>query len=216
MTGLRVLLADDHAIVRSGLRLLLEDIENVEVIAEAEDAVTAIALAKRLCPDIVVMDIAMGDISGLQATAEIKRQCPDARVMILTMHNTKQYVLEALKAGASAYLLKDSAPVELELAIRALERAETYLSQAVSRKLIEHTLTADTPSTEPKLSPRQREILLLIAEGHSTKAIAHRLRVSIKTVETHRSQLMQKLAISDVAGLVRYAVRVGIIAVPLD
>jgi DNA-binding NarL/FixJ family response regulator len=202
--------------VRGGLRLLLEDIENVEVVAEAEDGATAINLAKTLRPDIVIMDIAMVGMSGLRATARIKEQCPQSRVMILTMHNTKQYVLEALKAGASAYILKDSAPFELELAVRALERGETYLSQAVSKKLIEHSLVREQPSSEPKLSPRQREILLLIAEGHSTKEIGHRLRISIKTVETHRLQLMLKLSINDIAGLVRYAVRVGIIAVPLD
>jgi DNA-binding NarL/FixJ family response regulator len=216
MSNTRLLLVDDHAMVRGGLRLLLEDIENVEVVAEAEDGATAINLAKTLRPDIVIMDIAMVGMSGLRATARIKEQCPQSRVMILTMHNTKQYVLEALKAGASAYILKDSAPFELELAVRALERGETYLSQAVSKKLIEHSLVREQPSSEPKLSPRQREILLLIAEGHSTKEIGHRLRISIKTVETHRLQLMLKLSINDIAGLVRYAVRVGIIAVPLD
>ncbi len=216
MTTIRLLLVDDHAMMRAGLRLLLEDIENVEVIAEAEDALTAIALTKQLCPDIVIMDIAMRGINGLEATVTIKENCPQARVMILSMHNTKQYVLEALKAGASAYVLKESAPFELELAVRALERDETYLSQAVSKKLIEHSLIKDQPSIEPELTVRQREVLLLIAQGHSTKEIAHRLKISGKTVETHRSLLMQKLSINDIAGLVRHAIRVGLIAVPLD
>jgi len=216
MSATQVVLVDDHAMVRAGLRALLEDIENIEVIAEAEDGLAAVELTARLCPDLVIMDIAMREMNGLEATRRIKAQCPLARVMILSMHNTKQYVLEALKAGASGYLLKDSTPLELELAVRALERGETYLSQAVSQKLIEHSLAKEKPSSDPQLSPRQREVLLLIAQGHSTKEIAHRLHVSVKTIETHRSQLMQKLAIKDIAGLVRHAVRIGLIAVPLD
>jgi DNA-binding NarL/FixJ family response regulator len=211
MSPLRVLLVDDHAIVRAGLRALLQDIEGVEIVAEAADGLTAVALAQQHRPDLVIMDIAMRDLNGLEATALIRRERPDIRVLILSMHNSKEYVLEALSAGACAYLLKDSAPAELGLALDAVRRGDTYLSPPVSKQVIAHYLASKEEKTAPALTPRQREVLLLIAQGCSTKVIAHRLHVSVKTVETHRTQIMERLGIGDIAGLVRYAIRTGII-----
>ena len=211
MSPLRILLVDDHALVRAGLRSLLQDIEGVEIVAEAGDGLAAVAFAQQHSPDVVIMDIAMRELNGLDATAHIKRERPDIQVLILSMHNTKEYVLQALRAGASGYLLKDSAPAELELALRAVRRGETYLSPAVSKQMIAHVVVSQEQKSAPPLTPRQGQVLLLIAQGHSTKAIAHRLHVSVKTVETHRTQLMARLGISDIAGLVRYAIRSGII-----
>jgi DNA-binding NarL/FixJ family response regulator len=211
MKPVRILLVDDHAVVRAGLRALLQGITGAEVIGEAADGEAALALASRLHPDIVIMDIALPKMNGLDATALLKQDRPGTRVIILSMHNTKEYVLQALNAGASAYLLKDSAPVELELALQAVSRGDAYLSPAVSNKLIEHSLLKQQEGAAPSLTPRQREVLLLIARGHSTKDIAHHLNVSVKTVETHRMRLMQRLSINDIAGLVRYAIRSGLI-----
>jgi len=212
-TTLKILLADDHAVVRAGLRALLEDIEGVSIVGEAEDGPSAIALTRAHSPDVVIMDIAMQPLNGLEATARIKAELPGVKVIILSMHNTKEYVLQALRAGASAYLVKDSAPVELELALAALRRGDTYLSGAVSKQVIEHCLATGDREADNTLTPRQREVLALIARGHSTKEIAHRLSVSVKTIETHRLQLMERLGIKDIAGLVRYAIRVGLVDV---
>ena len=213
MNAMRILLVDDHLVVRAGLRSLLEYIKGVEVVAEAADANAALELARALRPDVVIMDIAMPGINGLEATDLLKREMPEIRVIILSMHHTKEYVLQALKVGASAYLLKDSAAVELGLAIEAVGRGDTYLSPAVSKQLIEHSLQQDSKKLEPVLTPRQSQVLLLVANGHSTKEIAHLLKVNVKTVETHRTQLMERLSISDIAGLVRYAIRIGLIQV---
>jgi DNA-binding NarL/FixJ family response regulator len=210
---MRILLVDDHLVVRAGLRSLLEYIKGVEVVAEAADAIAALELARVLRPDVVIMDIAMPGMNGLEATDLLKHEMPEIRVIILSMHHTKEYVLQALKVGASAYLLKDSAAVELGLAIEAVRRGDTYLSPAVSKQLIEHSLQQDSRKLEPVLTPRQSEVLLLVANGHSTKEIAHLLKVNVKTVETHRTQLMERLAINDIAGLVRYAIRIGLIEV---
>jgi DNA-binding NarL/FixJ family response regulator len=210
---MRILLVDDHLVVRAGLRSLLEYIKGVEVVAEAAEANAALELARVLRPDVVIMDIAMPGMNGLEATDLLKQEMPEIRVIILSMHHTKEYVLRALKVGASAYLLKDSAAVELGLAIEAVRRGDTYLSPAVSKQLIEHSLQQDSKKLEPVLTPRQSEVLLLVANGHSTKEIAHRLKVNVKTVETHRTQLMERLSINDIAGLVRYAIRIGLIQV---
>ena len=207
----RILVVDDHAVVRAGLRALLQDMADAELVGEAEDARSAIELALELRPDIVIMDIAMPGQNGLETTVRLKKDMPQLQVIILSMHNSKEYVLRALTAGASAYLLKDSAPAELEIALQAVSRGDTYLSPAVSKQVIQHSLGKDQGETKPALTPRQREVLLLIAQGHSTKDIAHRLEVSVKTVETHRMQLMERLAIHDIAGLVRYAIRAGLI-----
>ena len=214
MKPVRVLLADDHTLVRAGLRKLLEAMPEVEVVGEASDGLALLALAAQLRPTLVLMDIAMPGINGLEATARLARQSPDIRVLILSMHQNEEYVRQALRHGAAGYLLKDAAPMELDLAIQAVLRGETYLSPAVSRGVVSDYVQRlrgeETPGTQ--LTPRQREVLQLVAEGHSTKEIARRLDLSVKTVDTHRSQLMKLLDIHEVAGLVRYAMRVGLIS----
>ncbi len=214
MNPVRVLLADDHTLVRAGLRKLLEAMPDVEVVGEADDGLELIALAARLQPNLVLMDIAMPGLNGLEATARVVKAWPATRVVILSMHQNEEYVRQALRHGAAAYLLKDAAPVELDLAIKAVLRGETYLSPAVSRGVMSDYLQRlrgdEPPGTQ--LTPRQREVLQLIAEGHSTKEIARRLDLSVKTVDTHRGALMKQLDIHEVAGLVRYAVRIGLIS----
>ena len=215
MKPVRVLLADDHTLVRAGLRKLLEAMPEVEVVGEASDGLALLALAAQLRPTLVLMDIAMPGLNGLEATARLARQSPDIRVLILSMHQNEEYVRQALRHGAAGYLLKDAAPMELDLAIQAVLRGETYLSPAVSRGVVSDYVQRlrgeETPGTQ-QLTPRQREVLQLVAEGHSTKEIARRLDLSVKTVDTHRSQLMKLLDIHEVAGLVRYAMRVGLIS----
>ncbi len=214
MNPTRVLLADDHTLVRAGLRKLLESMPQVTVVGEADDGLALLALAAQLRPDLVLMDIAMAGLNGLEATARLLKAQPGIRVLILSMHQNEEYVRQALRNGAMAYLLKDAAPVELELAIQAVQRGETYLSPAVSRGVLSdyvERLRGD-PVPAVLLTPRQREVLQLVAEGHSTKEIARRLDLSVKTVDTHRSQLMKQLDIHEVAGLVRYALRSGLIS----
>jgi DNA-binding NarL/FixJ family response regulator len=212
MPTLRILLVDDHAVVLAGLRALLADVEDVQIVAEARNGRAAVELARLHRPDVVIMDIAMPELNGLEATALIRRDNPAVRVMILSMHDSKEYVLEALKSGASAYLRKDAAAVELGLALAAVRGGGTYLSASVSKQVIDHYVTgADDTAQQTPLTPRQREVLILISEGESTKEIAHRLQVSVKTIESHRLQLMERLGINDVAGLVRYAVRSGLV-----
>ncbi|MEQ1660050.1 MAG: response regulator transcription factor [Hylemonella sp.] len=214
MNPTRVLLADDHTLVRAGLRKLLESMPEVTVVGEADDGLALLALAAELQPDLVLMDIAMAGLNGLEATARLLKAQPGIRVLILSMHQNEEYVRQALRNGAVAYLLKDAAPVELELAIQAVQRGETYLSPAVSRGVVSDYVQRLRGDTAPAatLTPRQREVLQLVAEGLSTKEIARRLDLSVKTVDTHRSQLMKQLDIHEVAGLVRYALRSGLIS----
>jgi len=214
MNPTRVLLADDHTLVRAGLRKLLESMPEVTVVGEADDGLALLALAAELQPDLVLMDIAMAGLNGLEATARLLKAQPGIRVLILSMHQSEEYVRQALRNGAVAYLLKDAAPVELELAIQAVQRGETYLSPAVSRGVVSDYVQRLRGDTAPAatLTPRQREVLQLVAEGLSTKEIARRLDLSVKTVDTHRSQLMKQLDIHEVAGLVRYALRSGLIS----
>lgn len=214
MKPTRVLLADDHTLVRAGLRKLLESMPEVTVVGEADDGLALLALAATLQPDLVLMDIAMAGLNGLEATARLLKAQPGIRVLILSMHQNEEYVRQALRNGAMAYLLKDAAPAELELAIQAVQRGETYLSPAVSRGVVSdyvQRLRGDVAPADA-LTPRQREVLQLVAEGLSTKEIARRLDLSVKTVDTHRSQLMKQLDIHEVAGLVRYALRSGLIS----
>lgn len=214
MNKLRVLLADDHVLFRAGLRALLQSSPNIQVVAEANTGYEAIEMAKQHRPDVAVLDISMKELNGLAATAKIKAEVPSVKVVILSMHDLEDYIREAFQAGASAYLLKDSAEPELELALAAVARGETYLSPRVSKRMVDAFLQkpgTDAPAAAP-LTPRQREILQLIAEGHSTKEVAFRLGVSIKTVEAHRAQMMDRLDIHDVPGLVRYAIRAGLVA----
>ena len=214
MKPIRVLLADDHALVRAGIRALCQTLAGIEVIAEATDGKQALALVRAHHPDIVLMDIAMTTLNGLEATAQIRREFPQVRVIILSMHAAEDYVLQALKAGAAGYLLKDSATPELELALNAVMRGEVYLSPLISKQMVQsymqHAGTAESPLA--LLTPRQREILQLLAEGHGAKDIAFRLELSVKTVETHRTQIMERLGIHDIAGLVRFAIRTGLVS----
>jgi DNA-binding NarL/FixJ family response regulator len=214
VTPIRVVLADDHTLVRAGFRGLLRNLDGIEVIAEAEDGRTALELIKRHQPDVVLMDIAMPGLNGLEATARATEAFPDVRVIILSMHASEEYVVRALHAGAAGYLLKDSAPVELELAIRSVARGETYLSPPVSKQVIADYVrrVGSEPDAMGELTPRQREVLQLIAEGYTTREIAYALNISAKTVETHRAELMDRLDIHNIAGLVRYAIRTGLIS----
>ena len=209
----RVLLVDDHAVVRAGVRALLQDSGDIEIIGEAADGAAAVELAREHRPDVVIIDIAMPHLNGLEAAARIKEENPAVQVVILSMHDSREYVLQALKAGASAYVMKDSAPVELDLAIAAVRRGDTYLSPAVSKQVIRDYLDTANRQPDTPLTPRQREVLVLIAQGLSTKKAAHQLNVSVKTIETHRTQLMERLGINDIAGLVRYAIRTGLVDV---
>ncbi len=216
MTRIRVVLADDHALVRAGIRALLTGIAGIEVVGEAQDGHEVIQLVDRLRPRLVLMDIAMPGLNGLEATVRIVKKHPGTAVIILSMYASEEYALQALKAGASGYLLKDADLAELELGILAVGRGETYLSPAVSKHLVadyrRRAAGQDQPDPLERLTSRHREVLQLIAEGHTTKDIAGKLKLSIKTVETHRAQLMDRLDIHDVAGLVRFAIRSGLIA----
>lgn len=217
MRAVRVLLADDHALVRSGIRLILQSLDGVQVVAEAENGQQALQLIEDLRPDVALMDISMPGCNGIDTAAQIMARFPEIRVMILSMHAGEEYVSQALRSGVSGYLLKDSTPMELDLALKAVTRGETYLSPRVSGVVVEKYVRAEGaagPSPLDLLTPRQREILRFIAEGRSTKQIAAQLGVSIKTVETHRALLMERLGIHELAGLVRFAVRTGL--VPAD
>ena len=213
MKPIRVLLADDHALVRAGFRALLQSLPDMEVVAEAGDGREALRLIDLHQPDVVLMDIGMPGLNGLEAAARIVEESPHIRVIILSMHATEEYVLRALRAGAVGYLLKDAGTAELELAVRAVVRGEMYLSPAVSKHVIAEYVqrVSSEPNSFEQLSPRHREILQLIAEGQTTKEIAQTLDLSVKTIETYRTQIMERLDIHDIAGLVRYAIRMGLI-----
>ncbi|MGH7258806.1 MAG: response regulator [Nitrospiraceae bacterium] len=214
MNTIRVLLADDHRLMRAGLRALLKSLELVQVVAEAGDGHEAIQLAEQHQPDIVIMDIGMPGLNGLEAAAKMVKLTPAPRIIMLSMHANEEYVRRSLQAGAAGYLLKGAEPAELELAIKAVMRGETYLAPAVSKQVVQNYLHPRELKTSPfqELTPRQREVLQMVAEGHSTKDIAQKLNLSAKTVDTHRTELMQRLDIHDIAGLVRYAIRIGLIS----
>lgn len=212
MKLIQVLLVENHTLVRAGIRVLLENLEGLEVFGEAGDGREALRKMEKSQPDVVLMDIAMAGMNGLEATARITKKFPKVRVIMLSMYSSEEYVLQALRAGASGYLLKESATIELELAIRAVARGETYLSPAVSKHRVSDYMRRIGQEADPldRLTPRQREILQLIAEGGTTKSIAEKLHLSPKTAETHRAQLMDRLNIHDIPGLVRFAIRVGL------
>lgn len=219
MNDVSVLLADDHTLVRAGLRTLVEGFGGFRVVAEAGDGREAVRLARQRNPRIALIDISMPGLNGLDATTLIAKEAPETQVIILSMHVAENYVLAALRAGAVGYVVKDAAVAELESALRAVLKGERWLSPAVSRHLLDEYLRlvrqppeeTRTLSGLESLTVRQREILQLIAEGHATRVIAERLSLSIKTVETHRSQIMERLNIHDVAGLTRFAIRVGLV-----
>lgn len=209
----RIILADDHKIMREGLRALLEKQTDFEVIDEAENGLDAVQLTKRLRPNIVIMDIGMPGLNGIEATRRIAADVPSTKVIALSMHSDKRFVIEMLKAGVSAYLLKDSASEELTSAIRTVLSGKPYLSPRITDVVLKDylsTLSTKEPSAFTLLTPREREVLQLIAEGKTTKEIATALFVSVKTVETHRQQLMEKLNLRSVAELTKYAIREGL------
>jgi DNA-binding NarL/FixJ family response regulator len=213
MNKVRVLLAEDHTLVRAGFRVLLEKLEGVQVIGEVSDGRAALKVSKELQPDVVLMDIAMPEMNGLQATNRIRQECPNTKILMLSMYTNEEYLMEALRAGAAGYLLKDADRTELELAIKTVWRGDTYLTPAVAKFTVNAYCRKDDAQLGPlgRLTGRQREILQLIAEGCSTKQIAQRLNLSVKTVETHRAQLMDRLEIHDIPGLVRLAIRTGLV-----
>ena len=210
----RVLIADDHLLVRAGIRALIESIDGVTVVAEANDGREAVDLAATLRPDIALLDVTMPGLNGLEAASRLREASPATRVIILSMHANDAYVRTALKAGAAGYLLKSATAAELQAALQTVARGETYLSPAVSKQVVKGFVdsTAHEASPLDALTTRQREILQLVAEGRSTKDIAQLLELSVKTVETHRAQIMERLDIHDLAGLVRYAVRAGLVS----
>jgi DNA-binding NarL/FixJ family response regulator len=213
MTPIKILLADDHTLVRAGIRALLQKINNVRVVGEAETGTEALTLVEQLQPDLVLMDIAMPGLGGLEATSLLTQKFPNTRVIILSMHMEQEYVLRALQAGAKGYLLKGARIPELELAITAVAHGETYLSPAASKLVVGEIVRRISAEPTPleRLSPRQRQVLKLIAEGATTKEIAQKLSLSVKTVKTHRAELMEQLDIHEIAGLVRFAIRVGLV-----
>jgi DNA-binding NarL/FixJ family response regulator len=211
---IRVILADDHTLVRAGIRALLEKLPDVTVVAEANDGRELLELVRTNPPDVVVMDIAMPGLNGLEAAERMATEFPNVRVVILSMHHNEEYVWRALKAGVAGYLLKKAATAELETALQRIVNQETYLSREISESLPATFLRdglAYQKSPLEQLSSRQREILQLIAEGQNTKQIAELLKVSPKTVEYHRMKLMSALNVHDIPGLVRFALRVGLI-----
>ncbi len=213
-----VLLADDHAVVRDGLQLLLEAQGDIKVVGDAANGHEAVHQVERLRPDVVVMDIAMPELNGIEATQQIREGCPSAQVVILSMHYTSEHIFRALQAGARGYLLKESAGIEVVNAVRTVQAGHRYLSQKISDKVIDNYVhqreAAETTSPLARLSPRERQVLQLVAEGKSSAEIASVLSLSHKTVETYRSRLMQKLGISDLPSLVKFAIRQGLI--PLE
>jgi len=214
MNPTRVLLADDHALVRAGIRSLLEKMPGVEVVGEASNGREALQLIRSELPNLVLMDIAMPDLGGLEALPRIIKDFPSVKVVILSAHANEEYVIRALRYGASGYMLKDAAMVELELVIKSVAQGKTYLSPSISRPVIDSYLkrVGGEISLLEQLTLRQREILQMIAEGKNTKEIAGTLAISVKTVEAHRLQLMARLNIHDVPGLVRYAIRSGLVS----
>jgi DNA-binding NarL/FixJ family response regulator len=213
MKPIRILIADDHTLLRDGIRAILESLDDVQVVAEASDGLEAIEMAHKFQPSLVLMDIGMSGMNGLDATAQLRKEFPHLKIVMLSMHANEEYVLQALRAGAAGYLLKDARKQELTFAIKSVAEGKTYLSPQVSRHVIDRYVSSVEAESSPleQITPRQREILKLIAEGRSNKEIAHVLNISIKTVDTHRTQLMERLDIHDVAGLVRFAIKNGLV-----
>jgi two-component system response regulator NreC len=216
VSKIRVLIVDDHGIVRAGIRSLLEDQADIEVVGEAGSGWKAVELALRLQPDVVLMDIAMGDLSGLEATQEIRERAPDVNVLALTMHDREEYFFAMLRAGALGYVLKESEPDELLAAIRAVHRGEAFLSPAVTKAVLEDYLAQHTDQPQPhsdSLTLREQEVLRLAAEGKTTREMAEMLHLSVKTVEKHRASMMHKLGLQSLPDLIKYAIRKGLIEV---
>jgi DNA-binding NarL/FixJ family response regulator len=215
----RILIADDHQIVRQGLRILLEHEPDLNVVAEAEDGRATVRMVRNIQPDVVIMDVAMPDLNGIEATRQIVAEFPRIKIIALSMYSDRRFVVNMLKAGASGYLLKDCAFEELAKAIRAVLGNKTFLSPGVSDILVRDFVQGYNPKNETTvysvLTPREREVMQLMSEGRSTNQIAGHLHVSIKTIETHRQQIMHKLNISSVAQLTKYAIREGLTSLEL-
>ena len=214
MSIIRIVLADDHTLVRAGIRSLLESIEGVEVVAESGDGRDALELIDKHRPDVALLDIGMPRLNGLEVAKRVAQASPKTKIIILSMHADATYVREALRSGVNGYLLKGATVAELPLALKAVMRGDSYLTPKVSQQVVEGFLrdTEEDPGPLHGLTTRQREILQLIAEGRSMKEIAGILDISIKTVETHRLRLMERLDIHDVPGLVRFAIRAGLVS----
>ncbi|MFL9926029.1 response regulator transcription factor [Herbaspirillum lusitanum] len=208
----KILLADDHALVRSGIKALLMSMPGVQVVGEASDGHEVITLIAEHKPDLVLLDIAMKSMNGLEALRRLRADYPTTKFLMLSMYGSEEYVMQALNAGANGYLFKDSAATELEKALYEVTHGRQYLDSHISREALDTYMKRVAQDGTPVevLTPRQREILQLIAEGNNTKEIAYQLNVSAKTIETHRAQLMERLSIRDVPGLVRYAIRTGL------
>jgi DNA-binding NarL/FixJ family response regulator len=211
--AIRVILADDHALVRQGIRSLLDKLDDIEVVGEVNNGREALELSRTSQPDVVLMDITMPDLNGLEALGRMKKACPTTRVIMLSVHGGEEYFQQALDSGAAGYLLKDADQKELELAIRTVVRGDTYLSPAVAKYALDAYREKKEGDQGPLacLSSRHKEILQLIAEGYANKEIAQRLDLSTRTVEAHRAELMERLNIRDVPGLVKIALRAGLI-----
>jgi len=214
MKKIRVLIAEDHTIVRQGLCALLRSEPDIEVVGEASDGLEVIEIAAKINPDVILMDIGMRNLNGLDATRKVKKILPHIRVLVLTMYDNEEWIFQILKAGATGYLIKDSAMTDLISAIRAVHRGDSYLSPSISRKVINEYIRraegGERRSAADLLSSREREILQLIAEGHSIPKVASMLCISKKTVEAHKNHIMGKLNIHDKAGLIKYAIRTGL------
>jgi DNA-binding NarL/FixJ family response regulator len=212
---IKVLIADDHRIVRQGLRALLHQYENIEVLGEAENGRDAVQLAKEICPDVILMDISMPLLNGLEATCQIQRDCPHVKVIALSVHDDEEIIRKMLAAGAMGYITKDAHTEELIQAIVSVHEGEMALSPVITRLVVEDFLRwADIQNGSPdKLTPREREVLQLIAEGHQNKSIAKILQISIKTVRAHRNNIMQKLDLHSQGDLIRYAIQKKIVEI---
>lgn len=210
---IKIALADDHPLMRAGLAMLIDDIEGFEVVAQASDGLGALEQARALQPDVMILDIQMPHLSGLDCLAQIAAQWPDIRVLVLSMYVNEDHVRRAIELGAAGYLLKGANPAELELALKTVSCGGFWLSSGISRDCLQAPQKAQTVSSaRVQLSPRQQQILKRLAEGASVKEMAFELSLSIKTVETHRTQMMERLQLKDIPALVRYAIREGIIA----
>lgn len=212
MGRIRILLVDDHALVRAGLRALIQRLPDMEVVGETGDGSDVLSLVQRLHPDLILMDIALPHINGLELTSEITQHHHSSRVLIVSIHKDREYVLQSLRCGACGFLPKDADADEFEFALRAAMAGETYLSPSVSRYVVDSYINGgDCSDPLGHLTHRQRQILQLIAEGHTTSQMAQTLSLSPKTIETHRAHLMARLDIHDIAGLVRYAIQHGLV-----
>ncbi|HEV2112333.1 MAG TPA: response regulator transcription factor [Gammaproteobacteria bacterium] len=207
---MRILVADDHSVVRTGIVTVVSKLSNMQVVGEAGNGREALRLVRELLPDMVLLDITMPELNGLEAAERIHELHPKAKIIVLSMHTNEAYVVRALRAGASGYLVKESATVELEMALKCVALGQIYLSPAISRQVVDNLLHG-RPSGLELLTLRQREILQLIAEGKSTREMATTLHLSVKTVEAHRAKLMERLDIHDTAGLIHYAIRKGLV-----